>query len=463
MRDWRKAAWQRDDFFAQIKLGQLYAHDASFYDPVEAFVWYSMALRDDRNVSVDEVAADTFNSLWNQASDDQSKLSASLTLDQRLEARQRIIYVLGCRGADGFISLGRLHESANSRYGPRQDGGKCRSSNSGSSSSRMPDARCQPESDDSQQLGLVPSDSDALMYFDIAQAEGHPLANDYARSPYNTVVSNEPGGRDIVNDARSRSLNWFRPFEFYPGQTRGGTLHTDECVETLEQHEVLKRANEIWDSALERALWLMGLLKSPNGAPCPPALLHEAIGKFQNLLSDDPTGFLTAQEKVRLIQMAAVNGDADSQVELGVMYTKGIGVVLNYARAEYWFSKAADQRCGEALYYLGVLYQAGVPGVQRDTDKAARYVTASALAGFKPIRNRLVELLAKDCKSAPECDNDPTFASLPPKQGRGTRVDARSAFPYQSRNQSLNAPVPRAPSVPAAAAIPATSPASGGP
>ena len=37
---WRMAAWQQDDFFAQVALGDKYSQDESLKDTIEAYVWY---------------------------------------------------------------------------------------------------------------------------------------------------------------------------------------------------------------------------------------------------------------------------------------------------------------------------------------------------------------------------------------------------------------------------------------
>jgi hypothetical protein len=45
----RRAAWQDNDFFAQVKLGDIYSakreDDKGYYDPVEAYVWYFLATK----------------------------------------------------------------------------------------------------------------------------------------------------------------------------------------------------------------------------------------------------------------------------------------------------------------------------------------------------------------------------------------------------------------------------------
>ena len=114
----------------------------------------------------------------------------------------------------------------------------------------------------------------------------------------------------------------------------------------------------------------------------------------------DNAGFLTDEEVVRLIQMGAVDGDAEMENRLGIMYVQGVGVPKNYPRAEKWFAKAADQRYGEALFNLGVLYKAGPPGVAQNMYKAVTLDLASAAAGYRPARCEIMDLLSQagiDC------------------------------------------------------------------
>ena len=42
-------------------------------------------------------------------------------------------------------------------------------------------------------------------------------------------------------------------------------------------------------------------------------------------------------------RMAAEQGDADAQTDLGIMYDNGFGVPQDYAEALKWYRKAAEQ------------------------------------------------------------------------------------------------------------------------
>ena len=53
---------------------------------------------------------------------------------------------------------------------------------------------------------------------------------------------------------------------------------------------------------------------------------------------------------------AAMQGHADAQCNLGVMYSNGRGVKQSYEKAVEWYEKAAKQGDADAQYYLGLLY-----------------------------------------------------------------------------------------------------------
>lgn len=59
-------------------------------------------------------------------------------------------------------------------------------------------------------------------------------------------------------------------------------------------------------------------------------------------------------------QLAADQGDAQAQFNLGVMIAKGRGTAASQTVAKQWLQLAADQGDAQALYNLGVLHQ-GTP------------------------------------------------------------------------------------------------------
>lgn len=64
-------------------------------------------------------------------------------------------------------------------------------------------------------------------------------------------------------------------------------------------------------------------------------------------------------EAVRWYRLAADQGLAVAQTNLGIMYDKGAGVPEDEAEAARWFRLAADQGDADAQYNLGVMYANG--------------------------------------------------------------------------------------------------------
>ncbi len=384
VRVWRKAAWQTNDFLAQVKLGDIYsnASDSRFYDPVEAYVWYYLASRNraGRTGNWDDEGADVIRTRRHHAFDKQGEILLELSTPDRGEAHDRIVYIEACRGAEGFLDLGRA-SSSDAYRGDDDDWGN---------SDRGGHGRGYRGGDYGRPVSVMqPNDSEALTYFHIADSMGHPLGGQYLSALEGRLRSSYFGNRIVERQAKAFHT-WSPPFEFYPtGSSPGGVPLSDECQPGIERQRALLLAAAIPDDAVHHALYFLGW-KGSN-----------AVTQYQASLPDEATGHLTASQLVRAIQTAAVNGDAQSQNTLGVMYAKGLGVVTNYVRAEYWFAKAADQRYPAALYHLGVLYKVGPPGIDQDLHKSNDYMTSSAIAGFRPTMNQLGNLLNAAANEAP--------------------------------------------------------------
>ena len=70
-------------------------------------------------------------------------------------------------------------------------------------------------------------------------------------------------------------------------------------------------------------------------------------------------------EAVTWCRLAAEQGYANAQSNLGSMYNDGHGVPQNYVEAYRWLRLAAEQGYGLAQYNLGVMYGDG-DGVPQD-------------------------------------------------------------------------------------------------
>ena len=69
--------------------------------------------------------------------------------------------------------------------------------------------------------------------------------------------------------------------------------------------------------------------------------------------------FAFSDDEIMNIETKAIQGDAEAQFDLGLLYEYGRGVKQDYRKAREWFEKAATQDNAEAQYNLGVMYTKG--------------------------------------------------------------------------------------------------------
>jgi hypothetical protein len=120
------------------------------------------------------------------------------------------------------------------------------------------------------------------------------------------------------------------------------------------------------------------------------------------MLGREQTGHLTPLEKVRAIQYAAVDGSTHAQLVLAVMYSEGVGVKADYARAFHWYQEAARAGSPEAKFAIANYFSLGVGGVaDQDKARAVIYRLDSALAGFQPQATNIQAVLAQVSRKAP--------------------------------------------------------------
>jgi TPR repeat protein len=83
-------------------------------------------------------------------------------------------------------------------------------------------------------------------------------------------------------------------------------------------------------------------------------------------------------EAAKWFRLAADQGDATAQFNLGVMYAEGQGVAQDYGEAMKWYRLAADQRHAQAQYNLGLAYARG-EGVSPDYVSAHMWFNLAAV------------------------------------------------------------------------------------
>ena len=124
-------------------------------------------------------------------------------------------------------------------------------------------------------------------------------------------------------------------------------------------------------------------------------------------------------------RMAADQGDAQAQYNLGVMYYEGQGVSQDYSAAMKLFRMAADQGNARAQCNLGVVYYQG-QGVPQNTSEALRWLHKAQVQGDE-IAKQGIELIMqamRETRASQQTNN----SSMPPPPSAspvpiGTRVE----------------------------------------
>ncbi len=92
-----------------------------------------------------------------------------------------------------------------------------------------------------------------------------------------------------------------------------------------------------------------------------------------------------------LFRPLAENGESKAQTVLGLMYSYGEGVKVDFREAAIWYRRAAEQSYGVAQYSLAMLYLHG-KGVPLDTDEVVKWLTLAAKGGHARAKSRLRQM-----------------------------------------------------------------------
>mgnify|MGYP001216136294 FL=1 len=114
------------------------------------------------------------------------------------------------------------------------------------------------------------------------------------------------------------------------------------------------------------------------------------------LMLEGKGGFQKSQaEAVKWLNRAAERGHADAQLQLGLAFKSGNGILQDFGEAKRWFAKGASRGHAESQYQLGLLYRSG-QGVPFDFVEAYAWFNRAASQGLQPAtvaRDELVTLM----------------------------------------------------------------------
>ncbi|MFT3996296.1 MAG: tetratricopeptide repeat protein [Asticcacaulis sp.] len=428
-----------NDFFSQLELSSRYmaerATDKNLEDPIEASVWLVMALTNPEGFAPinrtfkNGQAASRFDKCRAvervNAYRKLESLLARMDNSERDRVRDRVIYIQSQLGADGFRTLGRLYDD---QYGPMGEPADNREA--------VRAMMRNPVDGRPNVISLFPrNDVDAYLYNYKAAETGdvgaYVMLKDFEKSA--------PERNRYGAFVEAKAKRWVAPFEFYPPEApAGGVPHSDESRPRNDAYEyALSRMDELPFVHVWRALVYLDLAQGgvpvqrvhdgggyeggnpgqerypigPNDTDIavqaqrnrpteavysPGRVPPQTLTALRAILGRPDGSRMTNLDKVRAIQLAATNGSPQAQLVLAVMYSEGVGVPTDYARAYYWYQQAEKQGSAEARFAMSTYFALGLSGVA-DQDKAQAVVLRldSALAGFRPSASRLQAVLSQ--------------------------------------------------------------------
>lgn len=157
----------------------------------------------------------------------------------------------------------------------------------------------------------------------------------------------------------------------------------------------------------------------------------------------------------RWYALAAEQGHADAQCALAVMYLSGRGVVSDELRAFGLFEHAAQQGHSRAQWNLGKLCAAGGVGFARDARRASTLFKKAANAGYAPAQATLGTVYAQAkkfeqanawwAKAADQDDPEALFnLANAYRLGLGVTIDLNQAFALLLRAADFGLPAAHA-------------------
>ena len=123
---------------------------------------------------------------------------------------------------------------------------------------------------------------------------------------------------------------------------------------------------------MKRIILLLALMTTINLSANP----------FNNMRINTSRVEQQVSQKLFYAQRAAVQGNAQAQFDLGLMYAKGDGVRRSEREAFKWFHKAARNNHTEAKFYMGLSFAQG-RGVKKQAQLARYWFKLAAKAGHR--------------------------------------------------------------------------------
>ncbi|MHB1084979.1 MAG: tetratricopeptide repeat protein [Thiobacillus sp.] len=134
----------------------------------------------------------------------------------------------------------------------------------------------------------------------------------------------------------------------------------------------------------------------------------------------------------------AAQGDAEAQLQLGMRYAEGDGVMQNDKEAAKWFELAAKQGLSDAQYQYGLALLKG-RGVVQDYHAAFSWIEKPALRGYSKAQYSLGELYRYGTGTPIDKARAYLWFNLAAAQGVDAAAKARDSLVWQLKPEQITA------------------------
>lgn len=145
---------------------------------------------------------------------------------------------------------------------------------------------------------------------------------------------------------------------------------------------------------------------------------------------------IVSQAPDKLPHKRASQGNAEAQLQLGLRYAEGDGVIRNDKEAAKWLALAARQGVSEAEYHYGLMLLKG-RGVVQDYRAAFEWIEKSAKRGYARAQYSLGELYRYGTGTPIDKAHAYLWFNLAASQGIDAAAKARDSLVWQLKPEQI--------------------------
>ncbi len=239
----------------------------------------------------------------------------------------------------------------------------------------------------------------ALYDFESRAHQGDRVAQFCLAYMYNNGYGvSKPVTREALKWYKKSAEQWYLPAQnnlgvLYVRQAEAATDESGRIANIEIAEKWLKAAVEQDYAPAQFNLWIISPIRYGE-LLIKAAVEQNYVSAQNNLLGyvmqfhDIDTDKTFGESVIRMLRLAAKQGDVNAQNNLGTCYSMGIVVKQNHKEAFKWYNEAAKQGSVHAYHNLGHSYRRG-EGVNKNLENAIEYYLHAAQQGYVDAQNDL--------------------------------------------------------------------------